>query len=91
MGRFDEAVAAFAAQLSSSPNRFNSLYGAAHASELAGDKAGATRYYQQLLSTAAAADAGSDRTPLAHARGYILDLIGRFDIAALSARKIELP
>lgn len=69
VGRYDEAVSAFATQLSSSPNRFNGLYGAAHAAELAGDRVGAIRYYQQLCATAAAADAGNDR--LAHARAFL--------------------
>ena len=69
VGRYDEAVGAFAVQLSSSPNRFNGLYGAAHAAELAGDRAGAMRYYRQLLTTAATADAGNDR--IAHAIAFL--------------------
>jgi tetratricopeptide (TPR) repeat protein len=78
VGRYDEAVTAFSIQLSSSPNRFNGLYGAGHAAELAGDRAGATRYYQQLLLTAVAADPGNDR--LAHAVAFLAkqrDVAGR--------------
>ena len=72
VGRYGEAVEAFTAQLSSSPNRFNGLYGAAHAAELAGDRAGATRYYRQLLATAVAADAGNDR--LTHATAFLAEI-----------------
>jgi hypothetical protein len=32
-----------------SPNRFNSLYGAARAAELAGEKTKAAFYYQKLI------------------------------------------
>jgi tetratricopeptide (TPR) repeat protein len=67
--RYDEAGRAYAAQLTSSPNRFNGLYGAAYAAELGGDRAQATRYYQQLLATAAPADAGNMR--LAHAAAFL--------------------
>lgn len=34
----------------SAPNRFNSLYGAARAAELSGDKAKARQYYSQLVT-----------------------------------------
>ena len=79
VGRYDEAITAFTTQLSSSPNRFNGLFGAAHAAELAGDRTVATRYYQQLLATAATADAGNER--IAHAVAF---LAGK---AAVESRK----
>ena len=61
LGQHREALAAFEAQLALSPNRFNGLYGAAHAAELAGDSPKAAQYYQQLLTVAASADAGNER------------------------------
>ena len=56
-----EALAAFAAQLAVSPNRFNGLYGAAHAAELAGETMTAVRYYRELLAISTLADAGNPR------------------------------
>lgn len=71
VGRYADAVEAYAAQLASSPNRFNGLYGAAHAAELAGNREVALQYYRQLMATAAAADPGNER--LEHARVYVSD------------------
>jgi tetratricopeptide (TPR) repeat protein len=67
MGRPDEAQAAFEAVLRVSPNRFNALYGAAHAAEQAGESARAADYYRQLLTVAAAADPGNPRLEQAKA------------------------
>jgi Tfp pilus assembly protein PilF len=39
----------FETTLEREPNRFRSLYGAAHAASLAGDRIAARRYYSQLL------------------------------------------
>ncbi len=61
MGRPGEAQAAFEAVLRVSPNRFNALYGAAHAAEQAGESARAADYYRQLLAVAAPADPGNGR------------------------------
>jgi tetratricopeptide (TPR) repeat protein len=61
MERPREALAAFEAVLQVSPNRFNALYGAAHAAEQAGDTAKAIDDYRQLLAVASAADAGNER------------------------------
>lgn len=62
-----EALAAFEAQLAVSPNRLNSLYGAAHSAELAGETAAATRHYRALLATTALADPGNPRVLQARA------------------------
>lgn len=51
-GRFEEALAEYEGALARSPNRLNSLYGAAQASEGAGDAQTAAGYYQQLLEIA---------------------------------------
>jgi len=59
LGRHREALAAFEAQLASSPNRFGGLAGAARAAELAGETATAARYCHALLAVAAAADPGN--------------------------------
>ncbi len=67
-GKPRDALAAFEAQLALSPNRFNGLYGAAHAAELAGDTTSAAKYYQQLLAVAANADRNNSR--LAHAEAF---------------------
>ena len=63
-----EALAAFEASLRESPNRFNALYGAAHAAELAGQREQARAYYRQLLRTASKA---STRPELARARRFL--------------------
>ncbi|MEO7597552.1 MAG: hypothetical protein ABIV50_01370 [Opitutus sp.] len=60
-GRPSEALAAFEAVLASSPNRLNTLYGAAHAAEQLGDTVKALRYYQQVVAVAVAADPGIER------------------------------
>ena len=44
------ALEAFEASLQLTPERFNSLYGAAHAAQLAGDRAKASAYYAKLLA-----------------------------------------
>ena len=64
-----EARAAYEAALERSPNRFNSLYGAGRAAELAGDAAGATKHYRTLLEVAAHAD--TKRPALLHAKRFV--------------------
>ena len=64
-----EALVEYEAALERSPNRFNSLYGAGRAAELAGDREGATRYYRALLEVTANAD--TERKRLRHAREYL--------------------
>jgi tetratricopeptide (TPR) repeat protein len=51
-----EALKAFEAVQRVEPNRFRALYGAGKAAELAGDRAAAKRYYEQVVEIAAAAD-----------------------------------
>ncbi|NIS78838.1 MAG: hypothetical protein GTO14_01095, partial [Anaerolineales bacterium] len=67
--RSEEALAEYEGSLERSPNRFNSLYGAGRAAELAGDKKRATAYYQKLLEVVAQADTGRPR--LRHARRFL--------------------
>jgi Tfp pilus assembly protein PilF len=60
------AMVEFEATLRTSPNRFNSLSGAARAAKRAGDDAKAKTYYAKLLSMCAHAD--GDRPELEEAR-----------------------
>jgi tetratricopeptide (TPR) repeat protein len=62
-----QALAEFETSLRLSPNRFNALYGAGHAAELAGNSKKAASYYAQLLKTC---DGGahSDRPELSRAK-----------------------
>lgn len=73
--RPDEALAAFEGVLNASPNRFNTLFGAAHAAERMGNTAQARAYYRQLLETASAADPGIARVE--HARSYLQRVASR--------------
>ncbi|MGH7945255.1 MAG: hypothetical protein ACREH8_06830 [Opitutaceae bacterium] len=68
-GRHADALAAYEAVLAASPNRLNTLYGAGHAAERAGNQAKAIQYYELLTKVAAAADAGIARVE--HARSFI--------------------
>lgn len=68
-GRPVEALAAFEAVLTASPNRLNTLYGAGLAAERAGQPDKARVYFAQLLQTAPAADTGIPR--IEHARAYL--------------------
>ena len=63
-----EAVTEYRAALKTSPNRFDSLYGAAHAAELTGDTAGANAYYAKLMEISAPA---ADRTELTEAKSHL--------------------
>jgi tetratricopeptide (TPR) repeat protein len=69
MGRHKEAQAEYEATLERSANRFNSLYGAGRAAELAGDKNEARTYYQRLFDLASQAD--TQRPRLQHARRFL--------------------
>jgi tetratricopeptide (TPR) repeat protein len=51
-----EALAAYEAALKESPNRFDSLYGAGRAAELAGDAQKANSYYSKLIEQSIHAD-----------------------------------
>lgn len=50
LGRAPEALTEYEASMRSAPNRFNSLYGAARAAELSGDKNKARQNYGQLVA-----------------------------------------
>ena len=65
-GQPKEASVAFEATMKKEPNRFRGAYGAARATEAAGDKARAAKYYGQVL--AIAKDADSPRPELQRAR-----------------------
>ncbi len=69
LGRPNEARVEYEAALNRSPNRFNSLYGAGRAAELAGETESAVEYYEALLEVAARAD--TPRQRLEHAREYV--------------------
>ena len=64
-----EALAAYEMTLARAPNRFNTLYGAGRAAELAGQRAKATAFYKALVKLAAGGNA--ERPGLRHARQYL--------------------
>ncbi len=66
LGRAADAFRAYEASLVRQPNRARSLFGAARAAELAGDRAAARRHYQALIQLLAAGD--GERPELALAR-----------------------
>jgi tetratricopeptide (TPR) repeat protein len=66
MNRVTDALVEYEKNLKESPNRFDGLYGAAHAAELAGKPDQAAGYYTQLLKICDGSQ--SDRPELAHAR-----------------------
>jgi tetratricopeptide (TPR) repeat protein len=66
MNRPQEALAEYENDLKFNPNRFDGLYGAAHAAELAGKNDKANTYYSQLLQVCAGSS--SDRPELSHAK-----------------------
>jgi tetratricopeptide (TPR) repeat protein len=65
--RPSEALTEFKATLTKEPNRFRSLYGAAEAAKLAGDRQVAQKYFRELLKVAERADTPG-RPELAEAR-----------------------
>jgi len=64
-----EALKEFEAVQQVEPNRFRALYGAGRAAELAGDRAAAKRYYEQVVEVAAAADTA--RPEIEAARAFV--------------------
>jgi tetratricopeptide (TPR) repeat protein len=64
-----QALTEFEASLRTDPNRFNGLYGAAHTAELAGDRAKARTYYDNLVSLCAQAD--TERPELMAAKAFL--------------------
>jgi hypothetical protein len=67
--RPEAAAAAFENSLKGSPKRLRSLYGAAVAADLVGDRKVAKAFYAQILAQCAKAD--SDRPEIAAAKQYI--------------------
>jgi tetratricopeptide (TPR) repeat protein len=66
IGHYKEAQAEYQAVLKRRVNRFNSLYGAGRAAELAGKKEVAAEYYHKLLESTSGAD--TEQPQLKHAR-----------------------
>ena len=69
MGKPEQALIEYEAELKLSPNRFDSLYGAGRAAEIAKQPGKATAYYQQLLKVCAGGN--SNRIELAHAKEFL--------------------
>jgi len=69
MNRPEQALGEYEAELKISANRFNSLYGAGRAAEIAKQPGKATAYYHQLLK--ACAGGNSNRVELAHAQEFL--------------------
>jgi tetratricopeptide (TPR) repeat protein len=63
------ALEAFEASLKLTPERFNSLYGAAHAAQLAGDPKKASAYYSKLVANCSRASA--DLPELREAKSFL--------------------
>ena len=63
-----DALVEYKAALKNSPNRFDSLYGAGHAAQLAGDSTQANAYYTKLMEVSAPA---ADRAELSEAKSYL--------------------
>jgi tetratricopeptide (TPR) repeat protein len=74
-GRPAEALAAFEAVLTASPNRLNTLAGAGLAAERAGNPAKAREFYRQVVTVAERADPGLRRVD--HARAFLQTGAGR--------------
>lgn len=66
-----EALQAYEATLKASPNRFDALYGAAHAAQAAGDVTAARLYYAKLVETCSPT---ADRPELADAKPYVVSI-----------------
>ena len=71
LGQPKQALAEFEASLASSVNRFNGIYGAARAAEMAGEKQKADSYYRKLIALCEKAD--TSRPELEKAKSYIAD------------------
>jgi tetratricopeptide (TPR) repeat protein len=63
-----EALTEYQAALKNSPNRFDALYGAAHAAQIAGDSAAASAYFTKLMEISSAT---ADRAELSEAKSYL--------------------
>ena len=65
----DDALAQFERALERSPGRFNSLYGAGLAAELAGNSEAANGFYTQLIDICP--EESADRPELDHVREFL--------------------
>ena len=70
MGRNGDALVEYESALRSAPNRFNSLFGAARAAELAGNEAKAREHYGQLLANCSKSGGGAEREEIRQARAF---------------------
>jgi tetratricopeptide (TPR) repeat protein len=68
-GQTAQALSSFEAALREAPNRFNGVYGAARAAELAGDRKKAAGYYGQLVKLCEKAD--GTRPELEQAKAFL--------------------
>jgi tetratricopeptide (TPR) repeat protein len=68
----NEALEQYRLSLNSDPNRFNALYGAGRAAEMAGQRDDAIAFYRQLLANCK--DATPDSDELAHARKVVAEV-----------------
>jgi tetratricopeptide (TPR) repeat protein len=71
LGHPDQALQEFEASLLKEPNRFNGLYGAARAAELAGHVAKARTYYGKLVALCEHSD--TDRPALQQAKAFLAE------------------
>jgi tetratricopeptide (TPR) repeat protein len=69
LGNPKQAIDAYEASLRISPNRFNSLYGAGNAAELAGDLNKAKSYYSSLVQITMGVE--SDRLGIRQAKAFL--------------------
>ena len=69
MNRPEQALTEYEADLKYNPNRFDGLYGAAHAAEMAGKNDKANAYYAELVKVCAGS--GSERPELSHAKALL--------------------
>lgn len=67
--RPEQALAEYEIDLKFNPNRFNGLYGAAQAAEMAGKQEKASQYYAELVKVCAGSN--SDRPELRRAKGLV--------------------
>jgi tetratricopeptide (TPR) repeat protein len=65
----EEALSEYQTELRITPNRFDSLYGAGRAAELANQEKTAVKYYWQLVESCTGG--ASTRPELAHARDFL--------------------
>jgi tetratricopeptide (TPR) repeat protein len=85
IGKPTDAQREFEAALKIYPGRFRGLYGAAQASELAGDNEMANRYYTKLA--AQTSKAGSSRDELNHVREFLSAQAKRAESKGVAARE----